>query len=366
MPIPFDEKEMIPVFEQPGFPGAPARTLWSSPISPRENMLRAIVDKQCEYLPNVLDMQPINPRFVPDNRARATVADDGEPFVPDPNGEKDAFGVTWIYDEAINGSMVKPGAPLLEDIEDWEEIITFPDIDAWSWADLGVRADDYFANPQGVQFLRKSTIFTGFFERLISWMDFENAAIALIVDEQQEHVHDIFSKLVDLYCSYIDHLKDHFDIDVVELHDDWGSQMGPMISEDTIREMILPYLKQVVDHAHEKEVFFEFHSCGKIESLVPVMIDAGADLWMGQDINDKVSLIKQYGDRIIIEVEAPSVGEDASDDEVWSAAEQFAKDYFVLGKPCALSIYSAGRPNRPLLTEALYVLSRKFFGGKRD
>lgn len=366
MSIPFSESEMIPVFEQAGFPGAPARTLWNSPISLRENLLKALTDKDCEFLPNTLDMQPINPRFLPDNRARGVVTDGGVPFTPNPEGETDAFGVTWIYDPVINGSMVKPGSPLLEDIEDWEQTVVFPEPEAWPWKELGDQIDDLFPNPEGIQFARKSTIFTGFFERLISWLDFENAAIALVVEDQQECVHAIFNRLTDLYCSYIDHFKDYFDIDVIELHDDWGSQMGPMISEATIREMILPYLQRVVQHAHEKGVLFEFHSCGKIESLVPIMIDAGVDMWMGQTINDKKSVIERYGDKLVVEVEAPAVGEDASDEEVWAEAEKFATEYLIPGKPCALSVYSADQPNRPLLTEALYVLSRKIYGSKND
>ena len=58
-------------------------------------------------------------------------------------------------------------------------------------------------------------------------------------------------------------------------------------------------------------------------------------------------------------MEAPELGEDATDEEVWCAAERFVEDYVVPGKPVALSIYSAARANRPLLTQALYELSRK-------
>ena len=81
------------------------------------------------------------------------------------------------------------------------------------------------------------------------------------------------------------------------------------------------------------------------------------DLWMGQDVNDKKSVVDAYGDRLMVEVEAPELGEDATDEEVWRAAERFVEDYVVPGKPVALSIDSAARANRPLLTQALYELS---------
>ena len=123
--------------------------------------------------------------------------------------------------------------------------------------------------------------------------------------------------------------------------------------------MILPYVKRVASHVHEKGMYLELHSCGKIECLVPLMVEAGVDLWMGQDVNDKKSVVDAYGDRLMVEVEAPELGEDATDEEVWRAAERFVEDYVVPGKPVALSIYSAARANRPLLTQALYELSRK-------
>ncbi len=256
---PFTTDEMVPLCVQPGFPGAPSRTIWHAPVTPRENLLQAIRTKECLFLPNVLDMRGMNPAFLLDNRARGTVMDGGDPFVPDPAGESDVFGVEWLYDPAINGSMVRPGAPLLEDIEDWEETIVFPDPSEWDWAGQAEASREYLSDPL---YARKSTIFTGFFERLISFMDFEDAAIAMVDEDAQEDVHALFSRLTDLYITYLENFKQHFDIDVLEVHDDWGSQTAPLLSESTIREMVLPYLARLISRAHELGVAVEFHSCG--------------------------------------------------------------------------------------------------------
>jgi hypothetical protein len=128
--------------------------------------------------------------------------------------------------------------------------------------------------------------------------------------------------------------------------------------------MVLPYLTRVVRRAHELGVAVEFHSCGKIECLVPLMVEAGVDLWMGQDVNDKKAVVDAWGDKLIVEVEVPEMGEDATDEEVWEAAQGFADDFIIPGKPVALSIYSAARANRPLFTEALYEISRKKLCGE--
>ena len=108
---------------------APAETLKTEtsldkPCTPRENFLEAFKTKKCQYLLNVLDMRLINSGILPDNRARGTVKDGGPKFVPNPEGEQDVFGITWVYDHDIRGSMVKPGGHILDDIEDWEEVHT--------------------------------------------------------------------------------------------------------------------------------------------------------------------------------------------------------------------------------------------------
>ena len=101
-------------------------------------------------------------------------------------GGLDAFGVDWEYIPVAGGSMVRPGKPFLEDISEWREKVKLPDVDAWDWegsrsanAEL-LETDDH---------VRVMWIFTGFFERLISLLEFENAAVVLIDEEQKEEVH---------------------------------------------------------------------------------------------------------------------------------------------------------------------------------
>ena len=103
---------------------------------------------------------------------------------------------------------------------------------------------------------------------------------------------------------------------------------------DTVEEMILPALKKVVEGAHEAGVIFEFHSCGMIEPLVPLIVEAGADLWDGQIMNDKASLSKTYRGKLGIEVESP-IQPDMADEEarerIKELLEQHAPGIF-LGK----------------------------------
>lgn len=81
--------------------------------------------------------------------------------------------------------------------------------------------------------------------------------------------------------------------------------------------MLLPYVKRVVEFCHRRGMYFEFHSCGKIEPLVPLMIEAGMDSWGGQPINDKWKLYEQYGDRICLTINTdPELS--AEEAEAWT------------------------------------------------
>ena len=58
----------------------------------------------------------------------------------------------------------------------WEDYITFPDLDKIDWQDIKARNEKYLDPDYPIS----TTQFSGLFERLISWIDFEDAALALI------------------------------------------------------------------------------------------------------------------------------------------------------------------------------------------
>lgn len=189
------------------------------------------------------------------------------------------------------------------------------------------------------------TFQNGLFERLISFMDFENAALAIIDDDQKDAIHALFSKLCDMYEAMISHYMEGLTIDGVMFHDDWGSQRAPFFSPATCREMIVPYLKRLADFCHSKGLWFEQHSCGKNEMLVPCMIEAGVDIWMPQDMNDVDMLREKYGDKIMFGVYPPANTPDMSDEEIDRIAKEFAEKYAPdMGKRPVILVNFMGDP----------------------
>lgn len=119
-------------------------------------------------------------------------------------GGHDMFGIEWEYVPVAGGSMVRPGTPLLEDANDWNQILKFPDIDAWDWDASGRQNYDFLHNGKAnmLWFLNGC-----WYERLVSFMDFEGAVVALIDDEQKDALKELFAKTTELYCRLVGPLR---------------------------------------------------------------------------------------------------------------------------------------------------------------
>jgi len=356
----FDRKEIDNAQSIPSpFPGRPDTRVFDYPIPPKENHRLAYQKKIPLWLPTSSDQQFFAPRIDPDNIARVQIFE-ANPLKPEEmTGCPDKFGIPWVYVPQVGGSMVEPGHPALEDANDWQDAIKFPDVANWDWAGSALANKDFVATSKWLSF----TFVTGFFERLISFMDFENAAVALVDDDQKDAVHSLFQALVECYCDIIGRAYNAYPFDGIWFHDDWGSQRAPFFSLDVVMEMVVPYIKQVADFCHGLGVMFDMHSCGKNELLVPAYIEIGADTWSGQPMNDKKWIYDNYGDKLMlgIEMTIPNVvtNPDLTLDEATAAFDEFLETYGTnyATKPVLMSgfVGPAG------FSDYVYETSRKFF-----
>ena len=130
--IPFDEKELKVVAEAPNFFGG-INPVYDFPVSAREGYERFYRDNDPIWMPTDVESTTLCPSIIPDNIARAFVFE-AEPWPQPYDKHKDMFGIEWVYVPVAGGSMENPEYPhLLEDVNDWEEKIIFPDIDSWDW-----------------------------------------------------------------------------------------------------------------------------------------------------------------------------------------------------------------------------------------
>jgi len=298
-------------------------------LTSRENFIRFFKNESTEWMPNGFDYLQFAPEEIPENVARAFVSQQ-TPFPKENSGGRGFFGIDWVYEPTVGGSIEV--APLFEDIEDWEEKVEWPDLDKIDWEGIKEKNKDYLKTDK----LIRTTIFTGFYERLISFVGFENAAVALVDEDQLECVHKLFDRLADLYIDFIQRMHRYYNVELFELHDDWGTQRSTMFSVNTHKEVIIPYIRKVVEGAHKEGCFIEMHSCGMVEPLFPNFIEAGLDTWRGQSTAvDKRALVEKYGDQFKFGVEirpAPN----ATNEEIAEICRKFKEEY--AGKNIWLSV----------------------------
>jgi hypothetical protein len=360
----FHPEEMNVVREIPSFfPGAPGTKVYTYPVTPREAFI-ATMKRDPVWQITGSETGFFCPRINPDNIARSFVFDGEGMIMNDQAGVKvggpDMFGVEWVFVPSAGGSMVQPGNPMLTDVNDWKTKIKFPNIDAWDWEDSSRKNKDYIANQDT---LTLAWIQNGFFERLISFMDFEGAALAIIDEDQQDAVKDLMLALADTYIKLIDKFDKYYGVNSFTIHDDWGSQMAPFFSPVIGAKLIVPAMRKVTDHIHSIGGLADFHSCGHIDACVPNMIAAGWDSWSGMAMNDTQKDYELYGDKIVIGVIPDQYDPAATPEEDQrAAARKFVDKFCNPGKPCVINAYGSGALT-PAFREELYKASRIKFGG---
>ena len=224
--------------------------------------------------------------MIPDHVARGFVFE----AVPTPRekfGGKDMFGLNWKYIDVAGGSMSE--GKLFDDANDWREYVHFPDIDSWDWEGSAEMNKEYLASGPKILWMLNGC----WFERLISFMTFEGAAMALLDDDQLDAIKELIHETTSLYMRIVDKCCQYYDFPGFCIHDDWGSQMAPFFSEAVAREVFLPEMKRFCDHVHSHGKFIDLHSCGKGETRCGVFVDAGFDSWTPMAMNDTDKLWRQ-------------------------------------------------------------------------
>ncbi len=292
----FDPKE-LELVETRGAFGRMSKS-FSYPLNKHDHGVAMFTRKPWWQGMQAMDATIFTPRVIPDNVARGFVFE-GAPFnAVEEGGGPDMFGVEWEYIKTVGGSMVRPGKPFLEDISEWREKIVWPDIEKWDWEGSAKINNGTYLKPEN---FNQMWFQTGFYERLIAFMEFEGAIMALFDEDSQEDVAAFFDKLTDFYITIFAKAIDTFPyIDAFFIHDDWGSQKETFFAPELAEKMIVPYMKRLTDYLHSRGKFCELHSCGNNYKHVENYIKAGWDAWAPQLMNDSYKIYDDFGDRILI------------------------------------------------------------------
>ena len=228
---------------------------------------------------------------------------------------KDAWGVEWVFDAEQFSFVPTVGNPVLDDVTKWKEVVRFPDLNSFDWeriSDDDIHCDglhklttmEYRRLPKNGRFndgnkcgIAMSLI--GPTERFHALMGFQNALEASV--EEPEATADLLMAIAEWTIEYYKIIKKYYPVRVINQHDDFGMGDRMIMSLNMWREIVKPYLKRLVDAAHELGFIYQHHSCGYMEPLIPEYIDLGIDAMdvVQRCCNKNIfELKKKYGDKI--------------------------------------------------------------------
>jgi uroporphyrinogen decarboxylase len=125
----------------------------------------------------------------------------------------------------------------------------------------------------------------GIWERLHMLLGMDKAMLAFV--RQKDEVHEILDRVLDHHVRVMQncHRMASGRIDAAAMADDWGVQDRAFLSARMFREFFQPRYARWFDEIKRLGLHTWLHSCGKINALVPDLIDAGLEVINNQQPN---------------------------------------------------------------------------------
>lgn len=181
----------------------------------------------------------------------------------------DEWGCTWSRTEVKNMGLVTK-----HPLEDWDSLEDFkwldPDDEAL-YADM----DWQFEGSEGKYVY--TSIFGLLFERMHHLHGFENTLMDLYLErEKLEYLAD---RIVDTQVRIIQNISRRFPgkIHGFEFTEDWGTETAAFISCELFEDFFVPRYKRIFGACKEAGWDIWMHSCGKINALIPQLIECGVN-----------------------------------------------------------------------------------------
>jgi len=136
------------------------------------------------------------------------------------------------------------------------------------------------------------------FERAWSLIGMENLMLWMLLEPA--FIHDLLDQITEYNVKLIKASARIGGIDGVRFGDDWAGQNGLLIGEDLWRVFIKPRLKKMCDTAKSEDLFIGQHCCGKVESLLPDMIEVGIDVFdpFQPEVMDVFDIYRKFNGKI--------------------------------------------------------------------
>jgi len=270
--------------------------------------------------------------------------------LPGCNG-KDWFGVSWVWDENCLGFAPDLHKPyLLEDITQWRDIVTFPDLDTIDWEAAAARDS---ADVDRENYLVYTITVSGCFERSHHLLGLDNAFMAMY--DHPLEFKALIDALADFKVDFYNRMLTWYKPDIAIGMDDLGSATSPLISLDMYRTFLKPAHTRIGEVMRSHDCYYLYHSCGYMETFIDDLIDMGAQILHPiQPCNDHKTIAKTYSDKLVFEVGASNaMNLESSTDEEIRAEVRRVIDEFAPYKSLVLTIMSSNAATADKMQVAL-------------
>ena len=346
-------------------PGALTMPLPDYPVTPLENFKLAVERKTPYWMPNSsLDFDAFMSGFLTGPVVPPGAGGAGPWGARERSIFRDDWGCQWLFVPEAGGPMLDPeGKTVLEDITRWEKVVEFPNLRALDWKS---KADDFMKNRYDPGKVLHINIGQGCTERFVALLGGYTEAMIAMADEP-EACRAFFDRFAEWEIEQFDIIAEHYPVNLVTYHDDWGTERDTFFSEKMMEAMVLEPTRKIVSHIKDRGVYFELHSCGAITRFLPYMIDMHIDLLQIQRrANDIPQMKREAGDKIgfCCFTEGIEMGAPASREERLNAIRKTVDLYGHKGG--SYSFAGGGNPEDTWdATFELYCYSREFYDNER-
>ncbi|MFX1344712.1 MAG: uroporphyrinogen decarboxylase family protein [Promethearchaeota archaeon] len=189
-----------------------------------------------------------------------------------PREEIDEFGTIWIRGGI--DTMGHPGRPSLLDYNQFEEYfeIYSPNFDEQERYSFAIQTSKVQARRK----YRMCSLGLGPFQVANQMRGFNN----FLLDhyKNRDNLKKLLKRITNIYLNYEQMWVKHGgNPHGFVIYDDLGEQKGPFFSPKLFEEFYKPVYRPLIKKAHELGCDFHLHCCGKIDPIIPLLIDWGLD-----------------------------------------------------------------------------------------
>ena len=219
----------------------------------------------------------------------------------EPGAYTDFWGVRRIPVTNQFGSYDEPEIMPFADMTEMSQVEAYPwpTQDVVDFSNLKPLCEKYhndyavvFGGP-GIMDLINGTAFARGTEQVIIDIGLEDPVGLALMEKRQEFFEEFTQRALEQAGGLID---------VLWIGDDYGTQIGPLMSIDKWKRLFGPKMQAFIDIGHKYGAKVMLHSCGSNRHLISTWIDMGLDIYQAVQVEaanmDPTELFREFGNNI--------------------------------------------------------------------